>query len=102
MILISFYPDIFEYLSYMQLKRPNKKLEQQIKMVVKDMYCPVHSKQATIKMESEEEPVSVEACCVFFKKDVELVGERMRKEFLYKAEKTRERIERERRKGEDQ
>ncbi|MCD6066984.1 MAG: hypothetical protein K0S33_1810 [Bacteroidetes bacterium] len=80
----------------MELKRPNKKLETQIKLVVKDMYCPVHSKQAVIKMENEEEPVSVEACCPFFKKDVELVGERLRKDFLYKAEKTRERLERER------
>jgi hypothetical protein len=30
---------------------------------------------------------------------VSIIGERMRKDFLYKAEKTRERLERERKKG---
>ncbi len=84
----------------MDLKRPNKKLEQQIQMAVKPLRCPVHNKPATIKMESENEAVVVDACCPFFKKDVMIVGERMRKEFIYKAEKTRERLERERKRRE--
>ena len=83
----------------MKLKRPNKALEQQIQLVVKDMSCPVHNKPAKISMESENEEVQVEACCPFFKKDVMIVGERMRKDFLYKDEKMRERLERERKKA---
>jgi hypothetical protein len=80
----------------MNLKRPNKKLEQTIQAAVKKMVCPIHNKQAQIQMPNEEEEVIVEACCPFFKKDVFVVGERIRKEFLYKDQKTRERLERER------
>jgi len=83
----------------MKLKRPNKKLEQQIQLVAKKMVCPIHNKSAQIKMDCEETEVEVEACCVFFKKDVQVVAERMRKDFLYKDEKRREREERERIKG---
>ena len=83
----------------MKLKRPNKKLENEIKMAVKGLTCPVHNKPATISMESETEEVVVEACCPFFKKDVMIVGERLRKDFIYRDEKTRERLERERKKG---
>lgn len=82
----------------MKLKRPNKQLQEQIRQAVKNLTCPVHNKPASISMESENEEVVVEACCAFFKKDVSIIGERMRKEFLYKAEKTRERLERERKK----
>jgi hypothetical protein len=81
-----------------KLKRPNKKLEEVIKRTVAPMRCPVHNKPATISMSCENEEVTVEACCPFFKKDVMLEGERLRKDFLYKAEKTRERLEREERK----
>jgi hypothetical protein len=83
----------------MKLKRPNKQLQEQIKQAVKNLRCPIHNKAATISMESENEEVVVEACCIFFMKDVSIIGERMRKDFLYKAEKTRERLERERKKG---
>lgn len=83
----------------MKLKRPNKALEQKIQQAVKGMICPVHNKPAKISMDSETEEVQVEACCPFFKKDVMIVGERMRKDFLYRDEKTRERLERERKKG---
>jgi hypothetical protein len=83
----------------MKLKRPNKALEQQIKLAVKGMHCPVHNKPALVTMESENEEVKVEACCPFFKKDIAQIGERIRKDFLYRSEKTRERIERERKKG---
>ena len=83
----------------MKLKRPNKALEQKIQQVVKGMICPVHAKLAKITMESETEEVQVEACCPFFKKDVMTVGERMRKDFIYRDEKTRERLERERKKA---
>jgi hypothetical protein len=83
----------------MNLKRPNKILLEQIRVVIRPLKCPVHNKPATLNMESENEEVAVEACCPFFKKDVFLIGERMRKDFLYKAEKTRERLERERKKG---
>jgi len=83
----------------MKLKRPNKKLEEQIKQAVKNLVCPVHGKPAKISMESETEEVQVEACCPFFKKDVMIVGERLRKDFIYRDEKTRERLERERKKG---
>lgn len=82
----------------MKLKRPNKALELQIQDVVKRMHCPVHNKAAKITMDSENEEVTVEACCPFFKKDVMIVGERMRKDFLYRDEKKRERLERERKK----
>jgi hypothetical protein len=84
----------------MKLKRPNKALQEQIRSAVKGMLCPVHSKPAQISMESENEEVQVEACCPFFKKDITIIGERIRKDFLYRAEKTRERLERERKKGE--
>lgn len=83
----------------MKLKRPNKKLEAEIKIAVQKLKCPIHSKQATISMDDEEAEVTVEACCVFFKKDVTILGERMRKDFLYRDEKKRERLERERRKA---
>jgi hypothetical protein len=83
----------------MDLKRPNKKLEQTIQATVKKMLCPIHHKAAQIQMPNEEAEVQVEACCPFFKKDVFIVGERIRKEFLYKDQKTRERLERERIKG---
>lgn len=85
----------------MNLKRPNKALEEKIRQEVKGMLCPIHRKAASISMESENEPVKVEACCPFFKNDVIVVGERMRKDFIYRAEKTRERLERERRKNGD-
>ena len=81
------------------LKRPNKKLEQQIKQKIKGQLCPIHRKEASISMESETEPVLVEACCPFFKNDIVLIGERMRKDFIYREEKAKERIERERRKA---
>ena len=83
----------------MQLKRPNKNLEKEIQEAVKKMSCPLHRKEAAVSMPSENEPVLVEACCAFFKKDVLVVAERMRKDFLYRDEKTRERLERERRKN---
>lgn len=83
----------------MKLKRPNKKLEDQIKQAVKKLKCPIHAKEASISMEDEESEVKVEACCVFFQKDVFTLGERMRKDFLYRDEKKRERIERERKRG---
>lgn len=83
----------------MKLKRPNKALEAQIKAAVKIMLCPIHRKEASISMDDEEAEVKVEACCVFFQKDVFVVGERMRKDFLYRDEKRREREERERKKG---
>jgi hypothetical protein len=83
----------------MKLKRPNKVLEEQIQQTVKKMLCPIHAKSAKITMDDENVEVQVEACCVFFKKDVAIIGERMRKDFLYRAEKTRERLERERKRG---
>jgi hypothetical protein len=95
-----FNPHCEFYLYTMNLKRPNKALEENIKKAVKDMLCPVHRKAATVSMPSENDEVLVDTCCKFFKKDVMIVAERMRKDFLYRAEKTRERLERERRKGE--
>jgi hypothetical protein len=86
----------------MSLKRPNKKLESQIIDAVKDMICPIHRKSALVSMDDEREPVKVEACCPFFKNDVFVVGERLRKDFLYREEKTRERLERERKKRDRQ
>lgn len=83
----------------MKLKRPNKALQERIRQAVKNLYCPIHNKPAKISMESENEEVHVEACCVFFKNDISIIGERMRKEFIYKEEKTRERLERERKKS---
>ncbi len=80
----------------MNLKRPNKKLEQQIKQEVKNLLCPIHNKPALVSMEDEKEPVKVEACCVFFKNDIMVLGERLRKDFIYRDEKTRERLEKER------
>lgn len=85
----------------MNLKRPNKNLEKQIQLAIKGLTCPVHRKPATVKMESEKEPVEVEACCVFFKQDVMQIGERIRKDFLFKAEKAKERIEKDRKWKED-
>jgi hypothetical protein len=79
----------------MNLKRPNKKLELEIKQAVKKLRCPIHHKEAQISMDNEEAEVQVEACCVFFKNDVKTLGERMRKDFLYRDQKTRERLDRE-------
>jgi len=84
----------------MKLKRPNKKLENNIILAVKGITCPIHRKEAQVKMESETEEVQVEACCPFFKKDVLVIAERMRKDYIYRDEKTRERLERERKKRE--
>jgi hypothetical protein len=89
----------FHYFCGMKLKRPNKMLLEQIRKTVNAMRCPLHGRQAMVSMDSESEPVQVEACCKFFKEDVTIVAERMRKDFLYKAEKTRERLERERKSG---
>ncbi|MBL7900438.1 MAG: hypothetical protein JNK73_00430 [Bacteroidia bacterium] len=83
----------------MNLKRPNKKLESAIKKEVGALQCPIHRLKAEVSMDDENTAVEVKACCPFFKNDVFIVAERMRKEFIYKAEKTRERIERERLKG---
>jgi hypothetical protein len=83
----------------MKLKRPNKALEAEIKAAVKKMICPVHRKEAQISMDDEESEVTVEACCAFFKKDVYTEGERMRKKFLLRDEKRREREERERKRN---
>lgn len=82
----------------MSLKRPNKKLESFIRETVKDMTCPIHRKHASVSMDDEKEPVKVETCCPFFKNDVLVVAERVRKDYLYRDEKTRERLERERKK----
>jgi hypothetical protein len=84
----------------MNLKRPNKKLEKEIQLSVSKMRCPIHNKTASVKMDDENAETTVEACCAFFKKDVLIVAERMRKDFIYRAEKTREREERERRRRE--
>jgi hypothetical protein len=84
----------------MKLKRPNKALEAQIKAEVQKLSCPVHRKQAQISMDDEESEVVVsETCCPFFKKDVFNLGERMRKGFLLRDEKRREREERERKRN---
>jgi hypothetical protein len=83
----------------MNLKRPNKKLESSIKKETGAMVCPIHRLHAEVAMEDENTVVEVKACCPFFKNDVFIVAERLRKDFIYKAEKTRERIERERLKG---
>lgn len=83
----------------MNLKRPNKKLEASIKKETGALRCPIHRLQAEVAMEDENTAVEVKACCPFFKNDVFVLAERMRKDFIYKAEKTRERIERERLKG---
>ena len=84
----------------MKLKRPNKTLEAQIKAEVQKLTCPVHRKQAHISMDDEESEVFVtEACCPFFKKDVFNLGERIRKGFLLRDEKRREREERERKRN---
>jgi hypothetical protein len=83
----------------MKLKRPNKALEAQIKMVIRKMSCPIHRKEAVVSMDDEEAEVKVEACCIFFQKDVFVAAERIRKDFLYRDEKRREREERDRKKG---
>jgi hypothetical protein len=83
----------------MNLPRPNRKLEQTIQQEVKKLVCPIHNKTAEITMPDENKDVIVKACCPFFAKDVTIVGERMRKDFIYKAEKTRERLDREWKKG---
>jgi hypothetical protein len=80
----------------MKLKRPNKKLEDQIKQAVKGMACPIHQKESEVSMESETEPVAVKACCSFFKNDITVIAERIRKDFVYRDQKTRERLEKER------
>lgn len=80
----------------MNLKRPNKKLELQIQQAVKKLKCPIHNKEVSITMDNEEAEVVVgDACCVFFKNDVFILGERMRKDFLFKDQKMRERLDRE-------
>ena len=83
----------------MNLKRPNKKLEVSIIKAVKPLTCPIHRLGAEVSMEDENSEVVVKACCPFFKNDVFVIADRMRKDFIYKAEKTRERLERERLKG---
>ena len=83
----------------MSLKRPNKALEKQIKETIQKLQCPLHNKQAQVSMDDENTEVNVDACCSFFKKDVLIVAERMRKDFIYRAEKTRERLDREWKKG---
>lgn len=80
----------------MKLKRPNKQLETQIKQAVKGMLCPIHRKEAEVSMESETEPCEVKACCPFFKNDITTIAERIRKDFIYRDQKTRERLEKER------
>jgi hypothetical protein len=80
----------------MELKRPNKALEKNIKSAVDKLRCPIHQRAADVRMDDEKSPVQVDACCVFFKNDVTILAERMRKEFIYKDQKTRERQERER------
>lgn len=79
----------------MNQSRPNKTLEKQLSHAIKGMLCPVHSMAPSLKLLADTEEVQVEACCPFFKKDIMIIGERIRKDFLYRAEKTRERIERE-------
>lgn len=80
----------------MKLKRPNKALEQQIKAATKNELCPIHRRGAEVSMDDENQEVKVVACCVYFKNDVFLIAERMRKDFIFRAEKTLERLERER------
>lgn len=80
------------------LPRPNKSLEIAIRKEVAKFSCPIHRQSATISMPDENKEVEVVACCVFFKKDITTLAERMRKDFLYRDEKRREREERERRK----
>lgn len=79
----------------MNLKRPNKQLEDFIIKSVLTYSCPIHQKTAKVKMPSEKEPVEVEACCAFFKNDILTIAERIRKEYIYKDEKTRERLKKE-------
>ena len=89
--------DFYRY--FMTLPRSNKSLETSIKKEVARISCPLHHKQATVSMPDENKEVEIEACCSFFTRDVKIVAERMRKDFLYKAEKTRERLDREWKKG---
>lgn len=86
-------------MEYHYLPRPNKALEQKIIRETARMSCPIHNKTAQVSMPDENQPVEVKACCKFFEKDVQTLAERMRKDFIYRAEKKREREERERRKG---
>ncbi len=83
----------------MNLKRPNKKLEAAIKKEVGALRCPIHRLQAEVSMEDENTEVEVQACCPFFKKDVFVIADRMRKDFIFREQKTRERLDREWKKG---
>ncbi len=80
----------------MSLKRLNKALELKIQNETKKISCPIHNKIAQVSMPDENSVVEVNACCVFFKKDVFTIADRIRKDYIYRALKATERIERER------
>jgi hypothetical protein len=80
----------------MGLKRYNKALELKIQNETKKISCPIHNKIAQVSMPDEDTAVEVDACCVFFKKDIFTLADRIRKDYIYRALKTSERIERER------
>lgn len=83
----------------MSLPRPNKTLEQAIQKEVAKHVCPIHRKPAAVAMPDELKEVQVTACCPFFSKDITIIAERMRKDFLYRDEKRRKREERGRKKN---
>ncbi len=80
----------------MGLKRLNKALELKIQNETKKISCPIHNKIAQVSMPDEDSVVEVNACCVFFQKDIFTIADRIRKDYIYRALKTTERVERER------
>lgn len=60
----------------MKTRKP-KSLQDKINEATHSMRCPVHDKEPTIKVNTEEMDVLIEGCCIFFKKDVKVVVDRV-------------------------
>jgi hypothetical protein len=60
----------------MKARKP-KTLQDKIDEATRGMRCPVHGKEPVIKVNMEEADVVIEGCCIFFKKDVKVVVDRV-------------------------
>lgn len=57
--------------------RKPKTLSDKINDATRGMRCPVHGKEPVITVNMEEADVLIEGCCVFFKKDVKVIVDRV-------------------------
>lgn len=60
----------------MKANKP-RTLQDKISAATKGLKCPVHDKEAKIIVDMKEMDVKIEGCCIYFKKDISVIVDRV-------------------------